>query len=562
MKNIKKTNLAEKEWIEQIQHNLSVYKCQSLTLPLIEKVNVNTLITQIAGDRSGIERTNGVNLLENLKDFRNILKSDGLDNIWIIENLGSLWQSASTVDRQILEQNIIDLAVTIRDRTIAILIIDYGDIRLPKHLKSLIPHQELPLPSTTAIKSILAEFRLESIRLNTIAAGLGCEELRVGIRLALKSTNETLIDYDSIEQSLLKYKIVKLKELGLEFLGEPDISEFGGLDRLKAAVIETVHDFSAHAQELGIARPKGMMFVGPPGSGKTHTAKCIAGQLRWPLISVGIDAIKAGGADVLKILLNRIEATAPCVVYFDELDKFFSSASDPQILGVLLTWLQEKTSETFVLATLNRLEKLPPELTRAGRFDRLFWVGFPNETERYEIIRLYANKYDKAFKTTYGRLDRVEWLNLLNTTDKFTGAELKSLVDRSAKLEFYNRIEWIQLLERIASAEGDEQVALVDNAMTLDLCQRTEWQYELDQILQYTDDELNDRIEQIRTEPLQIHYKNLVSARKDVVSLYERNPAGILDIQNQAEKFSEPSSSPNNDDASLFKVEAINIFGD
>jgi Cdc6-like AAA superfamily ATPase len=558
----RKTKLAEGSWIEQIQRNLSVYKCTSLTLPLIEKHNVDALITQIAGDRLKIERVSGVRLSAKLEDFQSIIRSDELENIWIIENLASLWQSASAVDRQILEQGIIDLAVAIRDKSIAVLAIDYGDLRLPKHLRSLIPHEELPLPSKAAIKLILGEFRLSSDRLNTISAGLGCEELRVGIRLALKDTDATVIDYDSIEQSLLRYKIVKLKELGLEFLGEPDISEFGGLDRLKDAVIETVHDFSPHAQELGIARPKGMMFVGPPGTGKTHTAKCIAGQLRWPLISVGIDAIKAGGADVLKVLLNRIEATAPCVVYFDELDKFFSSASDAQILGVLLTWLQEKTSETFVIATLNRLEKLPPELTRAGRFDRLFWIGFPNETERYEIVRLYANKYDKAFKTTYGRLDRIEWLNILNTTDKFTGAELKALVDRSAKLEFYDRLRWVELLEQISSASGDEQVALVDNAINLDFCQRTEWLEELDCIFEYTDDELNDRIIQIKAEPLQIHYRNLVSARRDVVSLYERNPAGILDIQNQAQKFSEPSSSPNNNDNSLFKVEAINMFGD
>lgn len=562
MENIKKTKLAEDSWIEQIQRNLSVYKCASLTLPLIERHNIDPLIAQIAGERHNIQRLSGARLSAKLENFQAVIRTEAVDSLWIIENLGSLWQSASVVDRQVLEQGVIDLAVAIRDRSVAVLIVDYGDIRLPKHLRSLIPHDELPLPSKSAIRLILSEFRLTSERLNTIAAGLGCEELRVGIRLALKNTDTTYIDYDSIEQSLLKYKIAKLKELGLEFLGEPDIAEFGGLDRLKEAVIETVHDFSPHAQELGIARPKGMMFVGPPGTGKTHTAKCIAGQLRWPLISVGIDAIKAGGADVLKILLNRIEATAPCVVYFDELDKFFSSASDAQILGVLLTWLQEKTSETFVIATLNRLEKLPPELTRAGRFDRLFWIGFPNETERYEIVRLYANKYDKAFKTTYGRLERGQWLDLLNTTDKFTGAELKALVDRSAKLEFYNRIRWIELLESIIGASDEQQLNLVEEAMTLDFCQTAQRLEELDRIFEYTDDELHDRIEQTKREPLQIHYKNLMSARKDVVSLYERNPAGILDIQNQAEKFSEPSSSQNNNENSLFKVEAINIFGD
>lgn len=562
MEDTRKTKLAEDSWVEQIQRNLSVYKCASLTLPLIERHNIDHLIEQIAGDKHNIQRLSGARLSAKLENFQAVIRTEAVDSLCIIENLGSLWQSASVVDRQVLEQGVIDLAVAIRDRSLAVLIVDYGDIRLPKHLRSLIPHDELPLPSKSAIRLILSEFRLTSARLNTIAAGLGCEELRVGIRLALKNTDTTYIDYDSIEQSLLKYKIAKLKQLGLEFLGEPDIAEFGGLDRLRDAVIETVHDFSPEAQALGIARPKGMMFVGPPGTGKTHTAKCIAGQLRYPLISVGIDAIKAGGADLLKVLLNRIEATAPCVVYFDELDKFFSSASDAQILGVLLTWLQEKTSETFVIATLNRLEKLPPELTRAGRFDRLFWIGFPNETERYEIVRLYANKYDKAFQTTYGRLERGQWLDLLNTTDKFTGAELKALVDRAAKLEFYDRIKWIELLESIISADAQQRQDLAENATTLNFCQTSQRLEDLSHIFEYTDDELHNRIEKVRKEPLEIHYKNLMSARKDVVSLYERNPAGILDIQNQAEKFSEPSSSQNNNENSLFKVEAINIFGD
>jgi ATP-dependent 26S proteasome regulatory subunit len=561
MKDIKKTNLVSQEWVKKIQKQFTVYKCQSLTLPLIERYNIDGLIAQIAENSKKIEPVSGSLLSAKLEDFQTIVKSDNPNNTWVIENVGSLWQNAPPIDRQILEQGIIDLAVAIRDKSIAVLMIDYGDHRLPKHLRSLIPHEELPLPSKAAVKLILSEFMLTSDRLSTIAAGLGAEELRIGLRLALEDTDQMFIDYVSIEQSLLKYKIAKLKELGLEFLGEPDISEFGGLDRLKEAVIETVHDFSPQAQELGIARPKGMMFVGPPGTGKTHTAKCIAGQLRWPLISVGIDAIKAGGADLLKILLNRIEATAPCVVYFDELDKFFSSASDAQILGVLLTWLQEKMSETFVIATLNRLEKLPPELTRAGRFDRLFWIGFPNENERYEIIKLYANKYDQEYKSTYGRLDRSEWLSILKATDKFTGAELKSLVDRAAKIEFYNRIRYLDLLTQINESKSNNKAELIQDIVKLEYWGENS-QEELNQILRSTYQQSQLRIEELRMAPLMISYKNIKAARAGIVSLYERNPEGILDIKIQAERFSEPSSSPNDTDESLFKCEEIDIFGD
>jgi hypothetical protein len=554
-------DLIDKVWVEKIQRNLSVYKCHSLTLPLVEKNNVDNLIVDIAFNRK-IEKMLGNKLATKLENFQTIIRWDDDNSIFIVENIGFLWQAASTVDQQILEQSIIDLVIKIKDKLISILFIDYGDNRLPKHLRSLIPHEELPLPSKAAVKSILKyEFGLDSERLNIICAGLGCEEIRIGLKLAL-GENRDCIDNKLVEKLVLNYKIGKLRELGLEFLGEPDIAEFGGLDRLRDAVLETVQDFSPQAQQYGIARPKGMMFVGPPGTGKTHTAKCIAGQLRWPLVSVGIDAIKAGGADLLKILLQRIEATAPCVVYFDELDKFFSSSSDAQILGVLLTWLQEKTSETFVIATLNRLDKLPPELTRAGRFDRLFWIGFPNATERYEIIKLYAKKYDISFETTYGRFSREEWLDILNMTDKFTGAELKALVDRSAKISFYQNNKWIECLTEISKSTHENRSKAVNDIVSMGFCDRDNLFEEFPSILKYSEDELNDRIIQSRKAPLEIHYKNLIIARRDVVSLYERNPAGILDIQNQAQKFSEPSSSPNNTESSLFKAQDINIFGD
>jgi len=497
------TNLIDRNWLDYLCVNLDIYRIGSLNLPLIEKKNLDELIAEIIEVRAcRVITMSGYTLKSTLNNLQLIEDSEDNGSLWVIENIAMLWQSSSLTDRQILEQTIIDLAIAIRDRRIAVIAIDYGVNQLPYQLKPLIPHHILPLPTPAAIKSILAEFRLTSNRLTTICAGLGCEEIRVGLRIALKTTHAIAIDADQIEQSLLKYKIAKLKEVGLEFLGAPDVSEFGGLDRIAAGTIEVIKDFSPQAQKVGIARPKGWLFVGPPGTGKTHTAKCIATQLRWPLVSVGIDAIKEGGADLLKSLLVRIEATAPCVVYFDELDKFFSSTTDAQILGVILTWLQEKTSETFVIATLNRLEKLPPELTRAGRFDRQFYIGFPNELERYQIIRLYAGRYDPVYQSSvYGGLDRQQWLNLLNETEKFTGAELKQIVDRAAKLDFYQHNSTL------------------------------------------------------------INYQNLMSARKDTVSLYERNPEGILAIENQAKRFSEPASSKNNTEESLFKVESINLFG-
>ena len=86
------------------------------------------------------------------------------------------------------------------------------------------------------------------------------------------------------------------------------------------------------------------------------------------------------------------------------------------LLGLLLTWLQEKQSATFVVATLNRLLALPPELTRAGRFDEIFYVGFPNAIERKQILTLHASRFDERYKHSDGPLTQSEWKIMLGKT--------------------------------------------------------------------------------------------------------------------------------------------------
>jgi ATPase family associated with various cellular activities (AAA) len=591
-----KASSVEQPWIDRIRQNLDVYRISALSLPVIEKHNISDLLSDIAGKQWTIAKCKGLGLEQTISNLQDIIKSDRDGILWVVENLGSLWRSLASTDRQTLEQHIIDLAIAIRDHQIAVICVDYG-CQLPESLRPLIPQHDLPLPSRKIVEAILREFDIGSARLATICAGLVAEEIRIGLKLALTPGNGEVPDESQIESKLLQYKILKLRELGLEFLGEPDVGEFGGLDRIAQAMDEVVQDYSPKAKALKIALPKGFMFVGPPGTGKTHTAKCIAGQLQWPLISIGIDAVKTGGADLLKILLARIEAAAPCVIYFDEIDKFFTSDTDPQILGVILTWLQEKSSETFVLATANRVARLPVELTRAGRFDRTFWVGFPNELERYQIVKLYAKKYDRAYESIYGRLEREEWLGLLNQTDKFTGAELKSIVDRAAKLDFYEKEEWLKLLaltslftetelNHIIQRSIDVDLSIKDNwfeiirgedlfgqdnlkdvvdrIFELDINSKSEWLSALDLRDKVSRIDIKKAIAivetQIESTPLQITCRNLMKARQSTVSLWERNPEGILEIKNQAEKFSEPSSS-GNIEGSLFAVERIGLWG-
>lgn len=380
---------------------------------------------------------------------------------------------------------------------------------LPPHLQPLIPTIWKPLPSTEEIMLIIEEilastvnskFNLDKSSLILAASGLTQEEIKTGLRLGLQQSFDTsAIDF------LLSYKINRLRSLKLDFIPRPNISDFGGLDLLKTAISKIKNKFTPSARKCNLALPKGCLLVGPPGTGKTRAAKACAAQLGFPLVSVDVGAIVAGGLKLLRELLQRVDALAPCVVHFDEFDKLFAASSNSgedisnrQILGTMLTWLQEKTSATYVVATLNRLSTLPPELTRAGRFDRIFYVGFPQAIERKEIIQLHAARFDKRYLVGDGPLNESEWRILLNKTVNCTGAELEQMVCRAADKIFDAALEEIK----------------------------------------------NKNNKQLDSISIQIGLKELLEERERIFPLYVRDTDRVLAIENQSRYVSEPSSSP------------------
>lgn len=295
-----------------------------------------------------------------------------------------------------------------------------------------------PLPNRASIRELLAS-ELMSEDFDSLLAGLGEQEIK-GIIKGLKNQ----LSSASIPEILRDYKEKKFKGLGLELLAIPANPSIGGLDRIVEWIEQVAQDFQPLAREMKIPLPRGALLVGPPGTGKTHTAKVCAYRLGFPLINVGVDLVKHRGSDYLKTLLHRVEQLGKSVLYFDEIDKFFEISEQgtlqgsKDVLGVLLTWLQERTSPTLVLATLNRLESLPPELTRAGRFDCLFYVGFPGPRERVEILILYASVYDSRYQSLEDNpLELTAWQRIVDQSGHYTGSELKRVVEIMAKKQFY-----------------------------------------------------------------------------------------------------------------------------
>jgi SpoVK/Ycf46/Vps4 family AAA+-type ATPase len=131
----------------------------------------------------------------------------------------------------------------------------------------------------------------------------------------------------------------------------------------------------------------------------------------------------------LRSTLALIEAVAPCVVRIDEIEKALAGASGPQgdggvaadALGTLLSWMQEHTAPVFLVATANDVRALPPELLRKGRFDELFFVDLPTQSERVEILA--------ATLVSHGRTaNGIDMMEIARTTDGFVGAEIAALV--------------------------------------------------------------------------------------------------------------------------------------
>jgi SpoVK/Ycf46/Vps4 family AAA+-type ATPase len=175
------------------------------------------------------------------------------------------------------------------------------------------------------------------------------------------------------------------------------------------------------------------MLVGVPGCGKSLTAKAIATAWSVPLLRVDLGALKSkfvGDSEAnLRKVFKLIEAIGRCVVWFDEIEKALQGATSgsadggvsSDALGSVLSWMQERQGEAFVIATANDVSTLPPELLRKGRFDEIWFVDLPTTDERAAVL--------SAAMRSHGRGDvAVNAAKVAKVTEGFTGSEIAAIV--------------------------------------------------------------------------------------------------------------------------------------
>src|SRR5207248_865828 len=202
-----------------------------------------------------------------------------------------------------------------------------------------------------------------------------------------------------------KERIVRKSGVLEFFRAHEKMDDIGGLDQVKTWLKKRQAAFSEEARKFGLPRPKGILMIGIPGGGKSLTAKAVGASWRLPLLRLDVGKVFAGivgsSEENMRRAIQMAEAVAPSILWVDELEKGFSGTGSSnqsdagtaaRVFGSFITWLQEKTSPVFVIATANNVDELPPEMMRKGRFDEIFFVDLPTLPERREIGALHVKR--------------------------------------------------------------------------------------------------------------------------------------------------------------------------
>ena len=241
-----------------------------------------------------------------------------------------------------------------------------------------------------------------------------------------------------------KKQIIRESE-ALEFYAvseSPD--DVGGLGVLKEWLRLRERAFTQEARAYGLPAPKGIALIGIPGTGKSLTAKMIGGLWRLPLLRLDVGALFGSlvgeSEERTRRALQVAETVAPCVVWIDEVEKALAhggldSGTSTRVFGTILTWMQEKTSPCFVVATANDIASLPPELLRKGRFDEIFFLDLPTQAERKEIFTVHLRKRNRI-PADYD-LDQ-----LAAATGGYVGAEIEQAIIDAMYLGFNENREF------------------------------------------------------------------------------------------------------------------------
>jgi AAA+ superfamily predicted ATPase len=306
---------------------------------------------------------------------------------------------------------------------------------LPQPLSD-IPRIDFPLLSSEDILGLIGNCRQdlapeEAEKLVRALKPLTVTECENLLSWSMAATGK--VDVALIERE--KGSLLKRRANGLIEMCPPsvDFGQVGGLDLLKDWLRKRGRFISRQDLKTGIPSPKGLLLCGPPGCGKSYVVSALAGTLGLQLVKLNpsrlFSSLVGETEQNLRVALDVAVALSPCIFWVDEFEKLFpdsrGQASDGGVLlrvtGLFLDFLQEDRQGVFVCGTVNNLAALPTEITRAGRFDAVFFVDLPDGEERRAILRVLLTKYGLSAQAAQNDL-------IIEASEGFSGAELEQAV--------------------------------------------------------------------------------------------------------------------------------------
>lgn len=484
-------NLAERNWLMKEELKNEIYRCFGRKCPIIY---INTINFEIIDDllstmeldgRIISEYLHGLGSLDfttkslideeiTLSGFLNEHKEDCFDNsgILLLKNIGDIFEEKT--DESIKVKALLLQMATkfqnlnnepyIKETTI---IIVSNQTSIPNELADFITILDLQFPNSEEIQEILRAFidkKKEEVKNALTIDDLIIKKLSIILRGLTEYQINNLLEkawfegkdfnnFDEISKVIVATKKQILKKSNLLEIIESteNLDSIGGLNNLKkwlktkAKIMTNIET----AKEFEVDLPKGILVVGMPGCGKSLTAKACASVFGLQLIRFDIGRLLGKyvgeSENNMRKALALAEAISPCVLWIDEIEKAFSGIGSSgggnevttRLFGQFLTWMQEKSSIVFIVATANDISGIPAEFFRRGRFDELFFVDLPNKKESEAILKIHLEKRNRNKTKKYN----IDYSQIADDLKKYNGADLEVVVQTAIENSFIKKLD-------------------------------------------------------------------------------------------------------------------------
>lgn len=414
-----------------------------------EEIKIDKLIKEVMGGRKGIEWNGGTGFCDFVSKRQlipNKSLSETMDMLISNDDLRQKYLVIKDVHLYFDDPKVVtslkNIALKISNGLDTTVVLVSSVLKIPKELEKFITILENEYPVQEEIVDVIKRFVKENdvsispeLLEDMSMAFKGLTEFEIENLLASALADDGMLTRSDLKLIFAQKRQMIMKSGILEMIALKERAEdIGGLENLKEWLRRKSIVFKSinKATEYGVNMPKGVLIAGVPGCGKSLCAKVTAQMFEVPLLRLDMGKIMGKyvgeSEENMRKAINLAEAISPCVLWIDELEKAFAGVNGTgnevtvRLFGTFLTWMQEKTSSTFVVATANDITKLPPELLRKGRFDEIFYVALPKANERKLIFEIHIKKRRKQ------DLDKIDLNALVAKTEGYSGADVEGVV--------------------------------------------------------------------------------------------------------------------------------------